>query len=74
MGRGAEAGEEDAKEEEELMPLPAGVKNFDRNVREMMRANRRRKKKRTRAQILAIAYAAARRSIRKRKTKHRRSR
>ena len=58
------------------MPLHKGssVEVFDRNVRELYRANKRRKKKRTRAQILAIAYSVARKSIRKRKTKHRRSR
>jgi hypothetical protein len=59
------------------MPLKAGssVATFERNVRELSRANRRRKKKRTRAQILAIAYAVARKGIkRRRKTKHRRSR
>ena len=58
------------------MPLRGGntVAAFERNVRELHRANKRRKKKRTRAQILAIAYAVARKSIRKRKTKHRRSR
>lgn len=58
------------------MPLDKSVRAFDRNVRELSRANRRRKKKRTRAQILAIAYAVARRGIKKRrrKTTHRRSR
>lgn len=71
------------------MPLHEGhsPKTFERNVKLLFRENSRRKRKRSRKQILAIAYAEARRSAeaagrdpgwlgrkRKRRAKTRRSR
>lgn len=68
------------------MPLRKGSspETFERNVRQMFRENSRRKRKRSRKQILAIAYAEARRAaeaagrkpsyLRKRRSKTRRSR
>ena len=68
------------------MPLRRGFapETFERNVAQLFRENARRKRKRSRKQILAIAYAEARRAaeaagrkpayLRKRRSKHRRSR
>lgn len=88
MGRGATEGEEDSKEEEELMPLPKGygVRNFEETIRKLHRENARKpaRSRRSNRQILAIAYANARRWaeiegarpawLRKRQSKVRRTR